>query len=196
MRTSKRVVHGVQALCGVTVIGLGLLASRPVSAQQVSSQTLIYATYEGEETAGNVFKEIKANQKSTGEHIESYAVVSKDVKGKVHVRDQRSRDAKVGAVLGAVIGAVGGPVGAAAGAAAGGSLGYLTGNEVGITKDTVENMKTSLTPGSSALTVVLDDRWVQDVEKGLKQANARHVVAEKIATGASNPPPATSPSKD
>ncbi len=41
---------------------------------------------------------------------------------------------------------------------------------------------------SAALAVVLDDRWVQDVEKGLRQANARQVVAEKIATGAAAAP--------
>jgi len=163
----------------------------PAQEEHVVSQSLIYAAYQGEDTAGNVFKEMKANQKATGEHIDSYAIVSKDAKGKVQVRDQRKRDAKIGAVLGAVIGVVGGPAGAAAGAAAGGSLGYLTGNEVGISKDMVNDMTQSLTPGSSALAVVLDDRWVQDVEKGLKQANARQVVAEKIATGdTSKPKPA------
>jgi uncharacterized membrane protein len=167
------------------------MASRPALAQSVSSQTLIYAAYDGEDTASNVFKDMKANQKATGEHIQSYAVVSKDLKGKVHVRDQRKRDASVGAVIGGVIGAIGGPVGAAAGAAAGGSVGYLTGNEVGISKDMVEQMKASLTPGSSALVVVLDDRWVQDVDKGLRQANARQVVAEKIATGAKSSPPSS-----
>jgi uncharacterized membrane protein len=110
------------------------------------------------------------------------------MKDKVHVRDQRERDAKGGAVLGGVIGAVGGPAGAAAGAAAGGSVGYLTGNEVGISKDMVEQMKSSLTPGSSALAVVLEDKWVEDVDKALRQANARQVVAEKIAAGAKTSP--------
>ena len=153
----------------------------------MTSQTLVYAAYDGEDTAGKVFKTMKANQKATGEHIESYAIVSKDIGAKTHVRDQRHKDARVGAVLGGVIGVLGGPVGAAAGAAAGGSVGYLTGNEVGISKDTVEQMKASLTPGTSALAVVLDDRWVQDVQKGLQQAQARQVIAEKIAVGASNP---------
>jgi hypothetical protein len=48
-------------------------------------------------------------------------------------------------------------------------------------------MKSSLTPGTSALIVVLDNRWVDDVQKGLEQAQARRVVAEKIA----NAKPAT-----
>jgi len=170
------------------VIGLVVLAGFALSTQlwAASSQTLIYAVYDGEKAAGEVLKTMRENQKETGEHIQSYAVVSKDMKGKVKVRDQRERDAKIGAVLGGVIGVLGGPAGAVAGAAAGGSLGYLTGNEVGISKDMVEQMKTSLTPGSSALCVVLEDRWVQDVEKGLKQAQARRVVAEKIAAGSTS----------
>jgi hypothetical protein len=35
--------------------------------------------------------------------------------------------------------------------------------------------------GSSALVVVLDDRWVQDVERELRQAQAREVIASHIA---------------
>jgi uncharacterized membrane protein len=175
---------------GVRVLGLAVLValavSGPMLAQSVSSQTLIYAVYDGEKTASDVLQTMRSNQKATGEHIQSYAVVSKDMKGKVRVRDQRERDAKVGAVIGGVIGVLGGPAGAVAGAAAGGSLGFLTGNEVGISKDMVGQMKTSLTPGNSALAVVLDDRWVQDVEKGLTQAHARQVVAEKIVAGAKN----------
>jgi uncharacterized membrane protein len=167
----------------IALTGVALAASGIARGQQVNSQTLVYASYEGEDTASKVFKTMKANQKATGEHIESYAIVSKDIKGKVHVLDQRKKDARVGAVLGGVIGVLGGPAGAVAGAAVGGSLGYLTGNEVGFSKDMVQQMTDSLTPGSSALAVVLEDRWVQDVEKGLQQAQARQVVAEKIAGG-------------
>ena len=159
-----------------------------VLAQDVTSQTLIYATYDGEKTAGEVFKTMKSNQVATGERIESYAIVSKDLKGKTRVQDQRKKNSAVGAVLGAVIGVLGGPVGAVAGATAGGGLGYLTGDSVGISRQTVDDMKAALTPGSSALVVVLDDRWVQDVDKGLRQANARQVIREQIARGASNNP--------
>jgi uncharacterized membrane protein len=125
---------------------------------------------------------MKSAQSATGERIESYAVVSKDLKGKVQVRDQRGRDAGVGAILGGVIGLVGGPIGVAAGATAGGAVGYLTGDAVGIPRDQVESMKQSLTPDSSALVVVLEDRWVQDVERDLNQAHARAVIANQIAS--------------
>jgi len=160
---------------------LGLSAVGLRAAQH--SQTLVYAVYDGQDTAAQAFKTMKSAQHDTGERIESYAVVSKDLKGKVRVHDQRSRDTGVGAVLGGVIGLVGGPAGVAAGAAAGGAVGYLTGEAVGIPREKVDSMQSSLTPDSSALIVVLDDRWVQDVEHDLNQAHARAVIANQIAGG-------------
>lgn len=73
-------------------------------------------------------------------------------------------------------------MGVAAGAIVSGSIGYLTGDAVGIPLDKVESMKQSLTPDSSALVVVLDHRWVQDVERDLNQAHARAVIANQIAS--------------
>jgi uncharacterized membrane protein len=159
----------------ISMAALGAATDRP--------ETLIYAVYAGQNTATDVFKSMRSAQHSTGERIESYAIVSKDLKGKVTVRDQRKRDSGVGAVLGGVIGLLGGPVGVAAGATAGGAVGYLTGNAVGIPRDKVQSMKDSLTADSSALVVVLDDRWVQDVTRDLSQAQARQVIANQI-TGA------------
>ncbi len=149
---------------------------------QTQAETLIYAVYDGQDTAGQVFKTMRAAQGGqTGERIQAYAVVSKDVTGRLRVRDQRRRDAGVGAVLGGVIGLIGGPVGAAAGAAAGGAVGYLTGDAVGIPRDKVESIRASLTPNTSALVVVLNDQWVQDTERSLNQAHARAVIANQIA---------------
>jgi uncharacterized membrane protein len=145
-----------------------------------TSQTLLFAVYEGQNTAAQNLKTMIQAQGKTGERIQSYAVISKDPKGKVSVIDQRRTDASVGAVIGAVVGLVGGPVGAAVGATAGGAAGYLTGDAVGIPREDVENIKKSLTPNSSALIVVLDDRWVKDVQRDMEQANARQVIASQI----------------
>jgi len=178
--------RGVVLVLGAVLIAPVAGGAAPRAASQ-RSETLIYATYDGQNTASQVFKSMQSGQAGTGEYIESYAVVSKDAKGKVHVQDQRKRDGGVGAVIGGVIGLIGGPMGVAAGATAGGSIGYLTGNAVGIPRDKVESMKASLTPNTSAIIVVLDDVWVQDVEKGLSQAQARQVIANQIATGNPNP---------
>ena len=160
----------------------GAIGAAVLRAASDRPETLIYAAYNGQDRASEVFKTMKAGQGETGERIESYAVVSKDLKGKVKVRDQRKRDAGVGAVLGGVIGLVGGPLGVAVGATAGGAAGFLTGNAVGIPRDKVESMKQALVPDSSALVVVLDDRWVQDVDRDLRQAQAREVIASQIVS--------------
>jgi hypothetical protein len=41
-------------------------------------------------------------------------------------------------------------------------------------------MKNALTPNSSALVVLLDDRWVNDVERDMRQAKARQIIASQI----------------
>ena len=180
MRLDKAVQAVAAAIVIVVTVGVFGVSTRAAAAQQ--AQTLIYAVYPGQDTASQVLKTMQSAQgPTTGERIHSYAVVSKDLAGKVTVRDQRKRDAGIGAVLGGVIGLVGGPLGVAAGATAGGSVGYLTGDAVGIPRDKVESMKESLTPDSSALVVVLDDLWVKDVEHDLNQAHARAVIASKIA---------------
>jgi uncharacterized membrane protein len=176
---AERFVQGVitSVIAVVAASALGVAGIRAAD----KSETLVYAVYNGQDTATQVFKTMQSNQSATGERIEAYAVVSMDMKGKVRVRDQRKTDAGIGAVVGGVIGLLGGPIGAAVGASAGGAAGYLTGNAVGIPRDKVETMKQSLIPDSSAVVVVLDDRWVQDVQKDLNQAHAREVIANQIA---------------
>ena len=169
------------AVVGIAIaLAAGIGGGAVAHAQDGVSRTLIYAAYSGQNRAGEVFKTMQSAQGATGEHIESFAVVSKDANGKVTVRDQRHRDAGVGAVVGGVIGVLGGPLGVAVGAGVGGAAGYLTGDAVGIPIDKVESMKNALTPNTSALVVVLDDRWVNDVERNMQQAKARQIIASQI----------------
>jgi uncharacterized membrane protein len=177
---SQRVVRSATASV-VAVLAAGAMSEVAARAASPKSETLVYAVYDGQDTATNIFKTMKSNQKATGERIESYAVVSMDLKGKVTVRDQRRKDAGVGAIIGGVIGLVGGPIGVAVGATTGGAFGYLTGDAVGIPTDKVQSMKSSLTPDTSALVVVLEDKWVADVEKDMDKAHARAVIANQIA---------------
>jgi len=85
----------------------------------------------------------------------------------------RGNLAKVGAAVAGVIGLLGGPVAAAVAASAGGVVGYLTDDAVGIPRHKVDSMKQSLTPNSSALVVVLEDCWVQDVERDWSDSTSR-----------------------
>jgi uncharacterized membrane protein len=155
------------------------------TAGTAAPRSVIVASYTGQDRAGEVFDSLQSAQGDTGKRIESYAVLSKDASGNVRVRDQRRTGTGVGAVVGGVVGLLGGPVGAAVGTATGGAVGYLTGNAVGIPREKVEAMRQTLTPDSSALVVVLENRWAQDIERSLKQAQARQVIANEIVTPAS-----------
>src|SRR5262249_19232827 len=98
MRSQKvvRRIAATVAVAAMTAIGTGIPVLR--AADKDKSETLIYAVYNGQDTATQVYKTMQQNQSSTGERIEAYAVVSKDLKGKVRVRDQRKRDSGIGAV--------------------------------------------------------------------------------------------------
>jgi uncharacterized membrane protein len=175
----------------------GLVAK--AHAQTSVPQTLVYAAYDTEAGAKDAYNAMKQTQKEGVIHIDSFAVISKDQKGRVHVHSTQKRGARAGAVVGALVGALGGPAGAAAGAAAGGGIGYLTGESVGIPREDINAIKAALTPGSSALVAVVDERWVADLERSLHEAQAKQVLDHKIAgtdtqspdTGAA--PPATAP---
>jgi uncharacterized membrane protein len=89
--------------------------------------------------------------------FEDTAIVERDPAGKAHVRNEVSGTTETAAVLGAALGGVlsfvfpiaGIAVGAALGAAIGAAMG------TGVSPDFVEDVKNTLTPGRSALFLVV-----------------------------------------
>jgi uncharacterized membrane protein len=162
------------AVALLTVVGAAARA-----ADEAPPKRLIYATYRNETSAMDVFRTLRDAERQNLIRIDSYAVISKSMDGKVRVKDQRQKGTRAGAVIGGVVGLLGGPVGVVVGAAAGGAAGYLTGNAVGMSKDTVDQIKTSLNPGESAIIAVVDDKWAQTVQK-LQEAKAARVTNESI----------------
>jgi uncharacterized membrane protein len=194
MLKSTSVRRWIAALAGVAAIGSARLALAQDNSTPLS---LVYAVYDGENTAKEAYAAMKDSQKQGVIHIDSFAVISKDQKGHVHVKSTQKKGARTGAVVGALVGVLGGPAGMAAGAAAGGGIGYLTGNAVGIPRETINEIKSSLTPGSSAIVAVVEERWVSDLESSMRAAQAKQVLDSKLAnpsggqapnTGTSQPP--------
>jgi uncharacterized membrane protein len=162
--------------------GVGAIASIGLAhAKDPAPQSLVFAVYDGENTAKDAYSAMKDSQKQGVIHIDSFAVISKDQKGKVHVKSTQKKGARTGAVVGALVGVLGGPAGMAAGAAAGGGIGYLTGNAVGIPRETINEIKSSLTPNSSAIVAVVEERWVSDLEDSLRAAQAKKVLDTKLS---------------
>jgi uncharacterized membrane protein len=193
MSAKRRFAWIVLAACTMT-LGAFAVGNLRAHAQTSVPQTLVYAVYDSEQGAKNAYDAMKQTQREGVIHIDSFAVVSKDQKGRVHVHSTQKRGAVAGAVVGALVGALGGPAGAAVGATAGGGIGFLTGETVGIPREDIGAIKASLTPGSSALVAVVDERWVADLERSLHEAQAKQVLDRKIASPRTeapegNPPP-------
>jgi hypothetical protein len=147
---------------------LPLAFARTLPAQRVSSHTMVYAVYQGEATAGVVLRSMRKAQHAAGERIESYALVSRAPDGRIAVQE---RPVAPNPAIEVMLGTLGEPSGAAAGASA-------------IDDDAVDSLRASLTPGTSAVIAVLDDRWVKDVQRELQADRARTMMFGRITIGA------------
>lgn len=183
MIRSRSVRGWVSVMVGVALMGSFRIAS--AQAPAAAPQTLVFAVYDSDKAAKEAFDAMKDSQKKGVIRIDSYAVISKDQKGRVHVKSTQRRGARTGAIIGGIIGILGGPAGVAVGAAAGGGIGYLTGNAVGIPRDKIEEIKSSLTPGSSAIVAVIDEQWAASLEDSLRAAQAKQVLDQKLASPSS-----------
>lgn len=173
-----RKLHGLTKL----TLCVGLALSLPLSALAATPRTLLVGVFDTEDGAKKRYEDLKAVQKTKAIEIESFAVVEKDKKGKVHVSDTQQKDTRWGAVAGGVIGLLTmGPVGAAAGAGAGGLTGWLTSKSVGIPKQDIDNIKEALQPGTSAVVAVVDNKWVKDVEQALRKEATKAFIHNELA---------------
>jgi uncharacterized membrane protein len=96
------------------------------------------------------------------------AVISKDAKGTVSVKDagdQGPVGTAVGWATGGLIGLLGGPVGLAAGAVAGSLTGSLYDlAQLGVGGDFLDEVSKSLLPGKSAVVAEIEEEWVTPLD--------------------------------
>ena len=118
---------------------------------------LIVISFDSAATAEEVRDKVRQLQKAGLIALSDAAVISKDAEGKINVHNEVSRETKVGAGAGAVLGVLLGfmfPVaGLVVGAVGGAAVGALVGSVVD--RKFVEDVQNSLTPGSSALFLVI-----------------------------------------
>jgi uncharacterized membrane protein len=118
---------------------------------------LIVMSFNSVETAKSVREAVRRLQKQGLIALSDAAVISKDAEGKINVDSEVSHETKVGAGVGALLGAVLTfvfPVaGILVGTAGGAAVGALVGN--GVDRKFVEDVQNSLTPGSSAVFLVI-----------------------------------------
>jgi uncharacterized membrane protein len=191
LKRQTRRAFAAWRVVAVMIAGGIAWATIPARAQQ-TAQSLVYAVYDQETGALDAFKAMQQAQRERVIRMQSYAVISKDTKGKVHVqRSNQKKGTIAGTVIGGLIGALGGPAGAAVGATAGGVAGRATGEAVGIPTQDIKTIKQSLSPGSSALIAVVDERWADDLSRSLQQTEARRVLESKIEPSAAGQEPSS-----
>ena len=146
---------------------------------------LIVAAFQDEEGAKNALKELKAAKKEHLIKIDNAAIIRKDKKGKVHIKETKDmgggEGAVIGGVVGAAIGVLTGGVGlvlVGAGALVGGLAAKL--RDGGFKDDRLKKVGEGLTPGSSAIVAVIEHKWVPEIEEAMEEAGA-DVLTEVIS---------------
>jgi len=138
---------------------------------------LIVAAFQDERSADEALKALKQAKRERLIGIQNAAVLRKDEKGKLHIKETADmgggRGAALGGVAGAAIGLLAGPalwVPAAVGALVGGLAAKL--RDSGFSDERLKKVGESLEPGSSAIIAVVEHKWVTQVEKELEEAGA------------------------
>jgi uncharacterized membrane protein len=144
---------------------------------------LVVAAFTDESSAKAALKELKQAQKAKVIKIENAAVLRKDEKGKLHIKETHDMGGGKGAVFGGVggaaIGLIGGPallVPTAVGALVGGLAAKL--RDSGFANKRLETLGAGLQPGTSAIVAVVEHTWVSKVEEALAEAAADVMTAE------------------
>lgn len=121
---------------------------------------LVVLGFDTPDEALDVLRSLRKLESEGQIKFEDTAVVSRDADGKAHVKNELSGATETGVVVGGIIGAVigvlalplaGVAIGALAGAGIAASLG------TGVSRDFVDDVKAQLTPGKSALFLVIKD---------------------------------------
>ncbi len=138
---------------------------------------LVVAAFQDDKAAQNALKALKQAQKEKLIKIDNAAVLRKDEKGKLHIKETAdmggSKGAALGGVTGAAIGLIAGPallVPMAVGALVGGLTAKL--RDGGFADPRLEKLGAALKPGSSAIVAVVEHIWVSQVEEVMANAGA------------------------
>ena len=140
---------------------------------------VVIAAFKDENTASEALKALKQARNQGLIKIVDAAVLRKDEKGKLHIKETADmgggKGAVIGGVAGGVIGLLAGPVGWAAlgGAVIGGLAAKL--KDGGFKDERLKKLGEGLGPGNSAIVAVVEHTWVREVEKANGRSGRRRV---------------------
>ena len=146
---------------------------------------VLIAAFNDEKAADAALSELKAARWAGLIGIQNAAVLRRDSKNKLHIKELKDwgggKGAAFGGALGAVLGVLTGPgilVAGAAGALIGGLAAKL--RDSGFSNQRLNTIGESLQPGTSAIVAIIEHKWVADLENALAEAGA-DVMTETIA---------------
>jgi uncharacterized membrane protein len=155
---------------------------------------LIVAAFQDETGAEAAYKELKQAKKEQLIKIQDAAVIRRDAKNKLHIKDVHDigggKGAGIGAIVGGAIGLLAGPVVlvGAAGALIGGLAAKM--KDGGFPDSRLKQIGDGLQPGTSAIVAVIEHTWVAELEDLLAEVGADVVtesisadIAEQLAAG-------------
>src|SRR6478609_6470635 len=132
---------------------------------------LYIAAYDDPAAAQQDWDAVKQLERGKIVSVEALVLVNRDDDGKIHIKDDAhsvGAGAVVGGVAGAIVGLIFPPallasaaIGAGVGAGAGATVKQLEKRQV---KADIEN---TLPPGTSGIVVLLEERWVSEMEAAL-----------------------------
>lgn len=149
-----------------------------MNSDMVGPVELIVAAFNDPAKADEVLKAVKKLQEEEIIRLLNAAVMVKDAGGKVSIKETEDvsagKGALAGAIVGGLIGLLGGPVGVVVGAAAGAATGGVAAHKIdmGFPDDTLNELKESLTPNSSAILALIQHQWVDRIVEELEKAGA------------------------
>lgn len=140
---------------------------------------IVMFSFAGQDTADQIVKQIRSEQKLGGYKILAQGVAEKDEKGAVHFHEpgKGGVGATVGVVAGGLLSLIGGPVGLLAWAVAGGVTGGLIG-KYGfrpIDPEQLKAMGEALPLNSSAFLVLIEDKEAEGIIDSMQGYNAQVV---------------------
>jgi uncharacterized membrane protein len=145
-------------------------------------------SFAGEKRAQEVAREVKWDAGEMGMKVLSTAIVAVDARGKTHVHEtgHGGRGAAIGAAGGGLLGLIGGPAGLLVWAVGGSVIGGIAGKHVGraIPEDDLKALGQQMAPDTSALLMLLEDRYAESVIDSMQGYGARVVtltVADELS---------------
>lgn len=146
---------------------------------------VIVAAFQSEDGAKEALKELKRARNEGLIKINDAAVIRKDAKGKLHIKEtadmSTGKGAGIGAVIGGVVGLLAGPIGIGLGAAAGAAIGGVAAHgDAGIKDERLETIGAGLQPETSAIVAIVEHMWVAAVQAQLAE-EASDVMAQQLS---------------